>query len=84
MNILEFNLSTDQAVNAPKFHHQWLPDEVYLETGFPNAIKEQLEAMGYKTAKSAAIGRTEVIKVNAAGLVEAVGDNRGDDSAAGY
>jgi gamma-glutamyltranspeptidase/glutathione hydrolase len=84
MNILEFNLSADQAVNAPKFHHQWLPDEVYIEKGFPDAIKQQLEAMGYKMVNSAAIGRTEVIKVNAAGSLEAVGDNRGDDSAAGY
>ena len=84
MNILEFNLPVDQAVNAPKFHHQWLPDEVYTETGFPNAIKEQLEAMGYKMKSSRSIGRTEVIKVNEKGLMEAVGDKRGDDSAAGY
>lgn len=84
MNILEFNLPVDQAVNAPKFHHQWLPDEVYTEAGFPSAIKEQLETMGYKMESSRPIGRTEVIKVNEKGLMEAVGDKRGDDSAAGY
>jgi len=84
MNILEFNLSTDQAVNAPKFHHQWLPDEVYIETGFPDATKQQMETMGYKMINSDPIGRTEAIKVNAAGKIEATGDNRGDDSAAGY
>jgi gamma-glutamyltranspeptidase/glutathione hydrolase len=84
MNILEFNLSADQAVNAPKFHHQWLPDEVFIEKDFPEATTKQLEAMGYKMKNSAPIGRTEVIKVNEKGLLEAVGDNRGDDSAAGY
>ncbi|SFD64226.1 gamma-glutamyltranspeptidase / glutathione hydrolase [Chitinophaga sp. CF118] len=84
MNILEFNLSTDQAVNAPKFHHQWLPDEVYVEKNSPTVITQQLEKMGYKITPRVPIGRTEVIKINAKGLLEAVGDNRGDDSAAGY
>lgn len=84
MNILEFNLSTDQAVNAPKFHHQWLPDQVFIEAGFPDTTRKRLEAMGYKMEDCQPIGRTEVIKVNAKGLLEAVGDNRGDDSAAGY
>jgi gamma-glutamyltranspeptidase/glutathione hydrolase len=84
MNMLEFNLSADQAVNAAKFHHQWLPDEVFIEKGFPDATRKQLEVMGYKIVDSQPIGRTEVIKVNEKGLLEAVGDNRGDDSAAGY
>lgn len=84
MNLLEFDLSTDQAVNAPKFHHQWRPDVIYLEKGFPLPVASQLEKMGYKINTRGSIGRTEVIKVNAKGLIEAVGDNRGDDSAAGY
>jgi gamma-glutamyltranspeptidase/glutathione hydrolase len=84
MNILEFNLSVDQAVNAPKFHHQWLPDEVAVEKGFPDTTTQQLKTMGYQITPVGSIGRTEVIKVNNKGLLEAVGDNRGDDSAAGY
>jgi gamma-glutamyltranspeptidase/glutathione hydrolase len=35
VNVLEFDLSIDDAVNKPKFHHQWLPDELYIEKNFP-------------------------------------------------
>src|SRR6478672_8410941 len=35
IDIIDFNMSTDDAVNRPKFHHQWLPDELYLEKEFP-------------------------------------------------
>ncbi|GAA3950898.1 gamma-glutamyltransferase [Chitinophaga oryziterrae] len=84
MNVLEFNLPADQVVNAPKFHHQWLPDEVAVEPDFPDTLTLQLKNMGYKIKTMGYIGRTEVIKVNEKGQLEAVGDKRGDDSAAGY
>lgn len=85
MNILEFSLPPDQAVNAPKFHHQWLPDEIHVEPQFPADIIDSLEQMGYKVVTlRGTIGRTELIKVNGDGTLEAVGDGRGDDSAAGY
>jgi gamma-glutamyltranspeptidase/glutathione hydrolase len=84
LNLIDFKLSTDQAVNQPKFHHQWLPDVVYIEKTFPDALRKQLEAMGYKFEVRASIGRTEVIKVNANGRIEASADKRGDDSLAGY
>jgi gamma-glutamyltranspeptidase/glutathione hydrolase len=84
MNILEFNLPADSAVNAPKFHHQWLPDQVDVEPSFPDSTITALEHLGYKVVRRGPIGRTEVIKLNAQGQLEAVGDNRGDDSAAGY
>ncbi len=83
LNILEFNLCTDQAVNLPKFHHQWLPDEIAVEKGFPEEVLHSLQSMGYKIVERGAIGRTEVIKVQN-GKIEAVGDNRGDDHAEGY
>ena len=35
VNIIEFNMTTTDAVNQPKFHHQWLPDEVYVEKNLP-------------------------------------------------
>ena len=84
LNLIDFNLSTDQAVNQPKFHHQWLPDVVYIEKAFPETLRKQLEAMGYKFEVRTSIGRTEVIKVNANGKIEASADKRGDDSLAGY
>ncbi len=84
VNIIEFNMSTEDAVWKPKFHHQWLPDNVNIEKGFPDATKKVLEAMGYKTVERGGIGRTEVIKVLPNGKFEAVADNRGDDSAEGW
>ena len=68
----------------PKFHHQWLPDEVFIENSFPGETKEALEKMGYKFTSRGAIGRVEVIKVLPDGRFEGVADKRGDDGAEGY
>lgn len=84
VNIIEFNMSTEDAVWKPKFHHQWLPDEVYLEKTFPAATKKSLEGMGYKIVERNGIGRTEVIKILSNKKFEAVADNRGDDAAEGW
>ena len=84
VNIVDFNMGTEDAVWKPKFHHQWLPDEVYLEKGFPAETKKALEGMGYKIVERNGIGRTEVIKVLPNKKFEAVADNRGDDSAEGW
>jgi gamma-glutamyltranspeptidase / glutathione hydrolase len=84
LNIIDFNLSTADAVYKPKFHHQWQPDEVYVEKGFSTEVIEQLKAMGYKVNVRGQIGRTEVIKVLPNKKFEAVADNRGDDAAEGY
>ena len=43
VNVLEFDMSASDAVNKPKFHHQWLPDEIFVETGFPVDVKQKLE-----------------------------------------
>jgi len=84
MNILEFHLSTEDAVNKPKFHHQWLPDEIFVEPAFPSETREGLRKMGYTITQRGSIGRTEVIKVLPGSHIEAVGDVRGDDTADGY
>jgi gamma-glutamyltranspeptidase/glutathione hydrolase len=84
VNILEFDMSTEDAVNKPKFHHQWLPDEIFVEADFPQAVRQQLQQMGYKVTQRGAIGRTEVIRIEPNGSFEAVADKRGDDSVAGY
>ncbi|HEX3768908.1 MAG TPA: gamma-glutamyltransferase, partial [Puia sp.] len=47
MDIIEFGMSASDAVNKPKFHHQWLPDILYVEKGFPKPVSDQLEKMGY-------------------------------------
>lgn len=84
VNVLEFNMNAYDAVNKPKFHHQWLPDLIFIESDFPSNVKSELEKMGYKTSNRGQIGRTEVIRILPDGRFEAVGDKRGDDHAAGY
>lgn len=84
VNILEFNMSTEDAVYKPKFHHQWLPDRLDVEKGFPQDIRKALEKMGYTIYERGSIGRTEIIKVLPNGKFEAVADNRGQDAAEGY
>lgn len=83
LNVLEFGLSPEEAVNKPKFHHQWLPDTVLLERDFPESTAEQLRKMGYKTLTRGAIGRTELIIIHPDGKIEAIADRRGDDHAEG-
>jgi gamma-glutamyltranspeptidase/glutathione hydrolase len=84
LDVIEFGLSTEDAVNKPKFHHQWMPDVIFVEKDFPLTLRDQLQKMGYKISQRDAIGRTEVIQVFADGRIEAVGDKRGDDAAEGY
>lgn len=84
VNILEFGMNATDAVNRPKFHHQWLPDEVAVEKDFNADVKKQLQAMGYKISERGAIGRTEVIKILSDGKRDVAADKRGDDSVAGF
>jgi len=88
VNLLEFDMTAEDAVNKPKFHHQWLPDEIAVEKGFDDTVKKQLVQMGYTLKERSAIGRTEVIQVTKSSTsprtIIAVGDKRGDDDARGY
>lgn len=84
VNILEFNMSTEDANYKPKFHHQWLPDTLDIEKGFPQNVSEELQKMGYPIKQRSSIGRTEVIKVLPDKKIEAVADNRSDDDAEGW
>ncbi|MBX2933662.1 MAG: gamma-glutamyltransferase [Ferruginibacter sp.] len=89
VDILEFNMTVDDAVNKPKFHHQWLPDVLFIEKGFSPDVKKELQAMGYDIKERSAIGRTEVIQIKwddttKKKTIIAVGDHRGDDDARGY
>lgn len=82
VNIIDFKLSPNMAVNAPKFHHQWLPETVTAERNFPQSTVSALEKMNYRITTVSQIGRTELITVEPSGLVTAVADGRGDDSVA--
>ena len=89
VDIIDFKMSPSAAVNKPKFHHQWLPDELVMEKVFSDDVVNQLRQMGY-TIKGynvpgyeVEIGRVELIKV-ANGKMEAAADKRGDDTVAGF
>ncbi len=84
VNILDFEMSTEDAVWKPKFHHQWMPDRVDLERGFLPTTRKELETMGYKIVERGSIGRTEVIKKLRNGKFEVIADNLGDDAAEGW
>jgi gamma-glutamyltranspeptidase/glutathione hydrolase len=83
VDIIDFKMTPQDAVNFPKFHHQWLPDEVFVERTFDKNVIEQLKAMGYKVTPRGSIGRTEVIMTDGQTII-AVADKRGDDAAVGY
>lgn len=84
VNVVDFGMTAEEAINKPKFHHQWLPDEVAVEKDFDPNTKKQLQQMGYKITERGAIGRTEAILINKTGKRETAADKRGDDSVAGY
>ncbi len=84
VNIIDFKMTPQDAVNFPKFHHQWLPDQLYVEKDFNKNVVEELRQMGYKIMTRGAIGRTEVIMIMPDKSIEAVADHRGDDAAVGY
>jgi gamma-glutamyltranspeptidase/glutathione hydrolase len=84
VNIVDFKMNASDAINKPKFHHQWLPDMVMIEKDFDANTKKQLIAMGYKLVERDGIGRTEAIRLLSDGKRETAADIRGDDSVAGF
>ena len=84
VNIIDFGLSSEDAVYKPKFHHQWMPDKIYIEKNFPEQTMDSLKKMGYAIGDREAIGRTELIKILPDGKFEVVADNRGEDDAEGW
>lgn len=85
LNKIVFDLPLKEAVHSPRFHHQWLPDSLYVEeNSFSLELLNQLKAKGHAPASREAIGRVEAIWVGEDGKLESVADTRGDDAAVGY
>jgi len=48
MGVVDYGMNIQEAVNAPRFHHQWLPDVTSVEQDFPAETIKLLENMGHK------------------------------------
>lgn len=85
INVIEFNKSMQSAVNAKKFHHQWLPDTLYVEKGALDSITAlKLINKGYPILERGPIGRVDAILKTKWGYYQGGADKRGDDKAIGW
>jgi gamma-glutamyltranspeptidase/glutathione hydrolase len=85
LKVTQYDMGMQQAVNSPRFHHQWLPDEIKAEEGaLDNDTKSELRQMGHKIDEVGSIGRVDAILILDDGRMEGGADPRGDDTARGY
>jgi gamma-glutamyltranspeptidase/glutathione hydrolase len=85
LNVLEHDMNMQEAVNAKRFHHQWLPDDIMVEEGgFTPPTRQALETKGHIIREIPAIGRVDAILIKRGGILEGGADPRGDDTAMGY
>ena len=86
LNVIEFEMSLERAVNSPRIHHQWLPDEISCEPfGIAKDVKSILLAKGYKFGDEKILGLVEAISFDKkTGEITGVSDRRGSGLAEGY
>ena len=85
VNSIDFGMNVAEATNAPRFHHQWLPDQLRVEKGFSPDTLRLLEAKGQHVKVMPAMGSTQSIMIGPDGTRYGASDPRSvDDLSAGY
>jgi len=86
VNAIDHGMDVQQAVDAPRFHHQWQPDEVRLERiGFPADVVTALQAMGHTTRFDEDMGDVQAAAIDVTtGIRLGASDPREDGLATGY
>ena len=85
LNVHEFEMTMNEAVNSPRFHHQWKPDSIRIELDyFDRDVIEGLLKSGYRLNDKGTIGRVDGILIRDDQMLEGGADKRGDDTALGF
>ncbi len=86
MNCIDFDMNIQQAINAPRIHHQWYPERIdYEKNALSDNVKEKLINMGHKIGEQTVLGMAEGIMVNSNNqVVYGASDPRGPGLAEGY
>ena len=85
LNTLEMGMNMQQAVEYPRFHHQWMPEKITAEPRrFSEEQQIRLQTKGYTFAPVSAIGLVEGILVLPNGKLQGGADSRGDDTVSAY
>jgi gamma-glutamyltranspeptidase/glutathione hydrolase len=84
LNCLVFDMQPQDAVSAPRFHHQWMPDVLQLENGSATEwVKSDLRSRGHELGSISVVGQVQLIRVDADGI-RAASDPRKGGTPAGY
>jgi len=84
MNVIDHGLNIAEASNAARVHHQWLPDELRVETSLNRDTISLLEAKGHKVSVQSAMGSTQSIMVTDQGIFGATDPRHSGSEAVGY
>jgi len=82
-NLLDFGMNLQDAVDWPRFHHQWLPDTLYVEPGVSPEAAALLAARGHRVERTRSMGEVAAILIDA-GWLQGAADPRTEGQAAGY
>ena len=85
LNVIDYNMGMQEAVDSKKFHHQWLPDVLVVEEEtLSDELSNRLTQIGHKIVKRSSLGRMDCILIKEDGSLEGGADKRGDNIAIGY